>query len=92
MIFCKVKIEFTFILEERFVPIRQSRTVQSHEAKIYENNIDSLRSKVGGSCAQIRQSETSQLELSLKSHGFQKFSDPGAPHTQTKYSFDFYNF
>ncbi len=119
-IFCKVKIEFTFILEERLRLFDSPRTVQSHEAKISKNNIDSLRSKVEGSWAQWSgegsgcrlalacsalarsvsckswackcwacksaarpywrsaprgQSETSQLELSLKSNAFQKFTD-----------------
>ncbi len=70
-IFCKVEIKFAFISEERLRLFDKSRTVQSHEAKIYKNNIDSLRSKVGGSEGP---SETNQLELSLKSHAFQKFT------------------
>ncbi len=70
--FCNAKIEFTFFSE--IAPIWPLRTVQSHEAKICKNNIDSLRSKVGGSRGR---SETSQLELSLKSHAFQKFTDLG---------------
>ncbi len=118
--FCKVKIKFTFILEERLCLFDSPRTVQSHEVKMSKNNIDSLRSKVEGSWAKWSgegsgcrlalarsalarsvsckswackcwacksaarpywrsaprgQSETSQLELSLKSNAFQKFTD-----------------
>ncbi len=74
----KVKIEFTFISEER-LRLFDSRERSNHMRPKYKNNIDSLRSQVGGSGAQWfvprGQSEASQLELSLKSHAFQKFTD-----------------
>ncbi len=64
-IFCKVKIEFTFISEERLC-LFDSREWSNHMRPKYIKTI--LTAPRG-------QSETNQLELSLKSHAFQRFTD-----------------
>ncbi len=51
---------------------RVVENVQSHEAKHIKQYWFALTTKVGGACAPMT-FETSQLELSLKSHAFEKF-------------------